>query len=297
MAGYNLDKSGRSPADIKRLERNRKGQTKKTDTSSRSGFSDLKKKKKVRFGVGSNKTIERNGKKFANVTADQLKKTGLSQAAYMRMWNKTGKRPTAGVNRQPVVAGKVDRKGTSKTLSSKEFRSQFPRSAKLNRGLVGGTVKSVPSPVKRRGEAIDKDTAQKRGLTGDRTKLKKIPSTRETYAAQSRMAGTSAAGMKPKKVDKKPTGGGSDKMMEKKRSLVDKIRSKMSGLKLRDAAGEKLEEKRRGRNRTSAALRGGGMVKKTGMRGGGMVKKTGMKKGGMVKKTGMRKKSIDGIAR
>ena len=47
MAGYNLDKSGRSPADIKRLERNRKGQTKKTDTSSRSGFSDLKKKKKV----------------------------------------------------------------------------------------------------------------------------------------------------------------------------------------------------------------------------------------------------------
>ena len=66
----------------------------KTDTSSRSGFSDLKKKKKVRFGVGSNKIIERNGKKFANVTADQLKKTGLSQDAYMKMWDKTGKRPT-----------------------------------------------------------------------------------------------------------------------------------------------------------------------------------------------------------
>ena len=43
MAGYNLGKSGRSPADEKRLKARRKGQTKKTDISSRSGFSGLKK--------------------------------------------------------------------------------------------------------------------------------------------------------------------------------------------------------------------------------------------------------------
>ena len=48
MAGYNLDKSGRSPADEKRLKAKRRGQTttKKTDISSKSGFSDLKKRKK-----------------------------------------------------------------------------------------------------------------------------------------------------------------------------------------------------------------------------------------------------------
>tara|TARA_Y100000004_G_scaffold50492_2_gene55632 strand:- start:1488 stop:2144 length:657 start_codon:yes stop_codon:yes gene_type:complete len=152
--------------------------------------------------------------------------------------------------------------------------------------------------IKSKGERLQPGDTFRQSIKKARdAKPKTATKTREQYAAASQKAGTSAAGMKPKKVDKKPTGGGSDKIMEKKRSLVDTIRNKLSNLKLRDAAGEKLEEKRRGRNRTSPALRGGGMVKKTGMRGGGMVKKTGMKKGGMVKKTGMRKKSIDGIAR
>ena len=141
--------------------------------------------------------------------------------------------------------------------------------------------------IKSKGERLQPGDTFRQSMKKARdAKPKTATKTREQFAAASQKAGTSAAGMTPKKVDKKPTGGGSDKMMEKKRSLVDKIRSKMSGLKLRDAAGEKLAEKRRGRNRTAPALRGGGMVKKTGM-----------KKGGMVKKTGMRKKSIDGIAR
>ena len=155
--------------------------------------------------------------------------------------------------------------------------------------------------IKSKGERLQPGDTFRQSMKKARdAKPKTATKTREQFAAASQKAGTSAAGMTPTKVDKKPTGGGSDKMMEKKRSLVDKIRNKMSNLKLRDAAGEKLEEKRRGRNRRVAsgpALRGGGMVKKTGMRGGGMVKKTGMKKGGMVKKTRMRKKSIDGIAR
>ena len=213
MAGYNLDTSGLSPADKKRREKNRKGQTKKTDTPS-------KPKTKAKFGVGSSKTID--GK--ANVSADQLNKTGMSLRQYMNTWKKSGKRPTMGtVKKQPVVAGKVNRRSASKTLSPEELRSQFPRSAKLNRGLVGGTVKKVPSPVRRKGEAIDKAEARKRGLTGDRTKLKKIPSTRETYTAKSRMAGTSAADMKPKRTVKKVSGGGSDKLMEKKRSLLRRL--------------------------------------------------------------------------
>lgn len=50
--------------------------------------------KRSKFGVGSAKTIMHNGKKLANVSADQLKKTGLSLRQYMNKWNKTGKRPS-----------------------------------------------------------------------------------------------------------------------------------------------------------------------------------------------------------
>tara|TARA_Y100000996_G_C22502367_1_gene634964 strand:- start:468 stop:893 length:426 start_codon:yes stop_codon:yes gene_type:complete len=46
------------------------------------------------FGTGSSKVINRNGKMLANVSAEQLKKTGMSLRAYMNSWNKTGSRPT-----------------------------------------------------------------------------------------------------------------------------------------------------------------------------------------------------------
>lgn len=49
--------------------------------------------KKSKFGVGSSKTVTHNGRKMANVTAEQLKKTGLSLRQYMNSWNKAGKRP------------------------------------------------------------------------------------------------------------------------------------------------------------------------------------------------------------
>ena len=46
-----------------------------------------------KFGVGTSKTIMHKGKEMANVTAEQLKGSGLSLLAYMNQWNKTGKRP------------------------------------------------------------------------------------------------------------------------------------------------------------------------------------------------------------
>lgn len=49
---------------------------------------------KSKFGVGSSKTIMHNGKELANVTAEQLKKTGMSLREYMNAWNKSGSRPT-----------------------------------------------------------------------------------------------------------------------------------------------------------------------------------------------------------
>ena len=49
-------------------------------------------KKKERFGVGDKYVIRGNK---ANVRKDQLEKTGLTQAQYMKQWRASGKRPTA----------------------------------------------------------------------------------------------------------------------------------------------------------------------------------------------------------
>ena len=41
-----------------------------------------------------------NGRSMANVTADQLKETGLALPQYIRLWDKTGARPAAGAGEQ-----------------------------------------------------------------------------------------------------------------------------------------------------------------------------------------------------
>ena len=62
-----------------------------------------------RFGVGNNKTrFAKRGKEtkeLANVTADQLKATGLTLRQYMNEWNRTGKRPTK--KSKPPMASKA----------------------------------------------------------------------------------------------------------------------------------------------------------------------------------------------
>jgi len=45
------------------------------------------------FGTGSSNTIKRDGKALANVTAEQLKASGMSLRGYMNAWKKTGNRP------------------------------------------------------------------------------------------------------------------------------------------------------------------------------------------------------------
>jgi hypothetical protein len=51
--------------------------------------------KTSKFGVGSSKTIQHRGRSMANVTKEQLQKSGYkSLTAYMNAWNKQGKRPT-----------------------------------------------------------------------------------------------------------------------------------------------------------------------------------------------------------
>ena len=90
-----------------------------------------------RFGEGSSKT--RNGK--ANVSKEQLEKTGLTLTAYMNKWNKSGKRPTA-------AAAAADSKSSTKKSSSKNRPAIFGKDAKfrplggvLARALLGDDEK------------------------------------------------------------------------------------------------------------------------------------------------------------
>jgi purine nucleoside phosphorylase len=82
-----VDTSG-TPVMAGKVDR-RKDAVAKTTTKK-----DSRKTKTAKFGVGPSKTIMHKGRSMLNVTADQLKKTGLTQEEYMKAWNKTGKRPT-----------------------------------------------------------------------------------------------------------------------------------------------------------------------------------------------------------
>jgi hypothetical protein len=82
--------------------------------------------KKAVFGQGNQKTV--NGK--ANVTAEQLKKTGMSLRKYMNEWNRTGKRPTKALD-----GGKP-----------KNMTFDPEHRATMKSGLRKGNVPSKPRP-------------------------------------------------------------------------------------------------------------------------------------------------------
>jgi hypothetical protein len=77
----------------------------------------------ARFGVGGDKTVMHNGRSMANVTADQLKETGLkSTEAYMRRWDETGARPAAGAKDKYKDAAVPKRGGTGESPNVKALR-------------------------------------------------------------------------------------------------------------------------------------------------------------------------------
>jgi len=78
-----------------------------------------------KFGVGKEFTI-RGGK--ANVTADQLKKTGLTQAQYMKQWRATNKRPTAA----------TAKKGTTMSAPTKAAKKPATKKVGLLRRVLLG---------------------------------------------------------------------------------------------------------------------------------------------------------------
>jgi hypothetical protein len=74
----------------------------------------------AKFGVGNDKTVMHNGRSMANVTAAQLKETGLKTTeAYMRRWDKTGTRPSKTTPVQTVTAqGQRDNERAQRTSPS-----------------------------------------------------------------------------------------------------------------------------------------------------------------------------------
>lgn len=87
--------------------------------------------KKAKFGVGPSKTIMHKGRSMANVTGDQLKKTGLkSTAAYMRRWKELGKRPTKATTTANVTIVKPAVSGTK--VVTPEARTTTPPPPPLN---------------------------------------------------------------------------------------------------------------------------------------------------------------------
>jgi hypothetical protein len=92
------------------FKRPRKKSEAKADSPSKSGG---------RFGQGDNKTL--NGK--ANVSKEQLEKTGLSLREYMNKWNKTDKRPG----------------GSSSAKSSTKSSSKSPKKVGIIKKLLFGS--------------------------------------------------------------------------------------------------------------------------------------------------------------
>ena len=174
-----VDTSG-TPVMAGKVDR-RKDAVAKTTTKK-----DSRKTKTAKFGVGSSKTIMHKGRSMLNVTADQLKNTGLTQTEYMKAWNKTGKRPTKATT--------TARRGNA-----------------VPGGRSGDTTPRIDAPIhtalKRqilsKKPAMTKAEARKAGITtGPREMTKaearkaKITGPREMTKAEARKAGITG----PKKV-------------------------------------------------------------------------------------------------
>lgn len=128
---------GRSDAAAKRRKENEAAK-KRRAAGIKSNVKSAPKTGSKRYGVGSSKTI--NGQ--ANVSADQLKRAGLSTGPqglrkYMNAWNKTGKRPTKATfsNDKPLSKQEV-KSAVEKTKAGRRF-------PKTDRPLTSNEIKKA----------------------------------------------------------------------------------------------------------------------------------------------------------
>ena len=213
--------------------------------------------KKERFGVGDKYVIRGNK---ANVRKDQLEKTGLTQAQYMKQWRASGKRPTAATAKKAAPKKAEPKKdkpfnpvrpnqGGPGMLSIKPPKGPAsPMAAAAKLGAKG----EDEMPIKRRGGGMMKSKMKAKGMkAGGKMKTK----------------GYMAGGLKDA-----PEG---NKGLKK---LPKQVRNKM-GFKAKG-----------GMMKTKGYAKGG--MKTKGYMAGGKMKAKGMAKGGKVRGAGIARKGV-----
>ena len=223
-------------------------------------------KAQPKFGVGKEFTI-RGGK--ANVTKEQLERTGLTQAQYMKQWRASKKRPTAA----------TAKKGTTTSSSTKAPK----KVGLLRRVLLGkdgkfggarGAIDFLPGksrpkrkePVNKMGGGMMKSKmASKGGARGGR-----------------RPTGMKAGGPAGKFPDLTGDGKVTQADILKGRGVTKRMGGGMMKSKMASKGGAKG-------GRKPGGMQAGGMMKSKGMAKGGAMKKKGYAMGGPIKKKGMAK--------
>ena len=213
--------------------------------------------KKERFGVGDKYVIRGNK---ANVRKDQLEKTGLTQAQYMKQWRASGKRPTAATAKKaapkkaepkkdkPFNPVRPNQGGPGMTSIKPPKGPASPMAAAAKLGAKG----EDEMPIKRRGGGMMKSKMKAKGMkAGGKMKTK----------------GYMAGGLKDA-----PEG---NKGLKK---LPKQVRNKM-GFKAKG-----------GMMKTKGYAKGG--MKTKGYMAGGKMKAKGMAKGGKVRGAGIARKGV-----
>jgi hypothetical protein len=230
-------------------------------------------KKKEKFGVGD-KYVIRGDK--ANVRKDQLEKTGLTQAQYMKQWRASGKRPTAATAKKAAPKEKTESKtprrtGSARSMSRRKFAGGGMMKSKMSTkgGAMGGKKKMPPGMEKggpvggskfpdlnKDGKVTQADILMGRGV-GQKAKAKKAAS-KKPASKRTMMPGMTTAKM-PKI---KGAEGINKKGVYQKGGSV-----KPKGMK---AGGMKMKSKMS----TKGGSAGGGGYKKGGkVRGAGIARK------------------------
>ena len=317
MAGYDMDRSGRSPAELKRLEEKRR-RARKTNGVTKTKTNGVTTKKvtspkQSKFGVGSSKTIMHNGKRMANVTKDQLDNTGMTQSEYMKAWkaDPTGKRPTGkrstgkrstttttttkttprskwDTSSKSIMAGKVDRRGQSASgsLRTAQRKSLREKEDAAMRGRMAGQpvlAGKVDRTSRNQSASGNLRAAQRKSL-----REKEDAAMRGRMATQPVMGGSVSRGPRSGDTSTQPVMGGKVDRTPKGKpktetSLIDRL--KRTATKAKDALSKRaqmLADEREARRKELAE--GRKSIAGVGLRGGGRVKAAGYKGGGRVSK-------------
>jgi len=239
-------------------------------------------KKKERFGVGDKYVIRGNK---ANVRKDQLEKTGLTQAQYMKQWRASGKRPTAATAKKAAPKKAAPKKAAPKKAapSGRSFDATKPNqggpgmaSIKPPKGPMSpmaaaqalGARGEDEMPIKRRGGGMMKSKMKAKGMAKG-----------GSISAARRGSVDPSAVSKKKKPIQLSKGG-----MKTKGYMAGGLKDAPEG----NTGLKKLPKQVRNKMGFKAK---GGMMKTKGYAKGGMKSK-GYAKGGKVRGAGIARKGV-----